>query len=83
MESLYWFLREQIDGYTLINVYIYQGRQIDSTPYHAKPALLRALLSHIDGLRISFPTQRVLIGGDSNIIPTDADLYNPDHPRYV
>jgi exodeoxyribonuclease-3 len=40
------------------------------------------LISHIDSLRISFPTQRVIVGGDFDIIPTDADLSNPDHPDW-
>ena len=48
MESLYWFLRAQIDEYTLINVYIYQGKQIDSTRYHAKLLFLRHLISYVD-----------------------------------
>ena len=81
-ESLHRFIQVHINGYILINVYVHQGQLIDSTPYRSKLIFLRALISHIDGLRISLPTQRVIIGGDFNIIPTDADLYNPDHPDW-
>ena len=82
-ESLYRFLQVQIDGYILINVYIHQGQLIDSIPYRAKLVFLRALITHIDNLHHSFPTQRIIIGGDFNIIPTEADLYNPNHPDWA
>ena len=60
---------------------MHQGQLIGSQYYQDKLVFLRRLITHIRSLTAN--GFRVILGGDINIMPTDADLYNPDHPDWA
>jgi exodeoxyribonuclease-3 len=80
-ESQCRFIQVSIANTVYINVYIHQGQLIDSTYYMDKLNFLKTLIAHVTELMKSGFT--VILGGDFNIMPTDADLYNPDHPDWA
>ena len=75
------FLQVTIQHFVFINVYMHQGQLIGSQYYQDKLVFLRRLITHIRSLTAN--GFRVILGGDINIMPTDADLYNPDHPDWA
>jgi exodeoxyribonuclease-3 len=75
------YLQVTIQHFVFINVYIHQGQLVGSPFYQDKLIFLRCLLKHLRSLTAD--GFRVILGGDINIMPTDADLYNPDHPEWA
>lgn len=60
-------------GVRVHSVYVPNGRTPDSEHYHYKLAWLEALRRQVDG-----GPDGVLVCGDMNIAPTDADVFDPD-----
>ena len=78
--STYRFIQINIQNLVIINVYIHQGQRIGSTAYHDKLTFLTNLLHHITHLQQQ--QYIVIIAGDFNIMPSDHDLYNANHPEW-
>jgi exodeoxyribonuclease-3 len=62
-------------GVLVTSVYVPNGRSLDSDHYAYKLAWLAKLRQHIDAL--ATPAQPVVVAGDFNIAPTDADVWDP------
>lgn len=62
-------------GVTVASVYVPNGREVGHDHYIYKLGWLRRLRADLDAN--SSPDELLLIGGDWNIIPTDADLWDP------
>jgi exodeoxyribonuclease-3 len=70
-------------GIRVYSVYVPNGRQPDSEHYHYKLAWLAALRDAVSAARQSVvggagPAGGLLICGDMNIAPTDADVFDPE-----
>lgn len=63
-------------GITVVNVYVPNGRSLDSDHYQYKLRWLARLGDHID--KLAPPEDPVLIAGDFNIAPADVDVYRPE-----
>src|SRR5215211_1520287 len=63
------------DGITVVTVYVPNGRALDADHYQYKLAWLERLHAHLDA--VSRPGDPVIVAGDWNIAPTDADVYDP------
>ena len=61
------------DGIRVVSVYVPNGREPDSEHYHYKLAWLAALREMVAG-----GPEDVVVCGDMNIAPTDADVFDPD-----
>lgn len=62
-------------GITVVNVYVPNGRSLDSDHYQYKLGWLARLGEHLD--KLTTPGDSVVIAGDFNIAPSDVDVYNP------
>jgi exodeoxyribonuclease III len=60
----------------LVNLYVPNGRSVDSEPYHYKLAWLAALRDWLETL--SAAHERVVLMGDFNIAPADRDVHDPE-----
>ena len=65
-----------INGVRVINVYIVNGQAPDTDKFVYKMNWLKALREYIDDEMTRHA--RVVLLGDFNIAPTDADVHNPD-----
>jgi exodeoxyribonuclease-3 len=63
-----------VDGIRMASVYVPNGRTLDSPEYPRKLAFLDAMAARISELQIDSP---VIVGGDMNIAPADADVFDP------
>jgi len=63
------------EGVRVVSIYAPNGRKIDSTFYQAKLAWYERLTQWL--LDTASPDQPLVIGGDFNVAPTDADVWNP------
>ena len=63
------------DGITVVNVYVPNGRVVGSDHFEYKLNWLERLGAHVDA--VTEPGDAVIIAGDFNIAPTDADVYDP------
>jgi exodeoxyribonuclease III len=66
-----------VDGIRFVSTYVPNGRTLDSPEYPRKLEFLAAAADRAEALRTQEPGRGLLIAGDINIAPTDADLYNP------
>ncbi len=73
------FISGNIDGISVVNVYVPQGSQIGSDKFQYKLTWLRALLDYIT--RRFTPGDPLLVTGDFNVIMEDKDVYDPDRFR--
>lgn len=69
----------EIDGITIVNTYVPQGRDVDHEMYQYK-------LEWFDRLRALFekrfaPDQSIVWVGDINVAPTDVDIHDPKRLR--
>jgi exodeoxyribonuclease-3 len=62
-----------VDGIRFASVYVPNGRTLDSPEYPRKLAFLEAMGARIGELR----GDGLIVGGDMNIAPADADVYDP------
>jgi exodeoxyribonuclease III len=63
-----------IDGIRMASVYVPNGRTLDSPEYPRKLAFLDAMAARIAELQRG---AELLVAGDMNIAPADADVYDP------
>ena len=63
------------DGITVVNVYVPNGRVVGSDHYAYKLSWLERLGAHVDA--VVEPGAAVIVAGDFNVAPTDADVYDP------
>jgi exodeoxyribonuclease III len=63
-----------VDGIRFVSTYVPNGRTLDSPEYPRKLEFLRAAANRSGAIAATGP---VLIGGDLNIAPADADVYDP------
>jgi exodeoxyribonuclease III len=61
-------------GIRFVSVYVPNGRTLDSPEYPRKLAFLEAMAKRIADLRAQGP---LIVCGDMNIAPADADVYDP------
>jgi exodeoxyribonuclease-3 len=62
-------------GVRVVSVYAPNGRSLGSTFYEAKLAWLNRLLRWL--AEAADPTEPLVLGGDLNVAPTDADVWDP------
>jgi exodeoxyribonuclease-3 len=65
----------RVDGITVVTIYVPNGRALDADHYVYKLAWLDRLAAHVRA--VSKPGDPVIVAGDFNIAPTDADVYDP------
>jgi exodeoxyribonuclease-3 len=66
-----------ICGIRMASVYVPNGRSLDSPEYPRKLAFLDAMSERIATLQAATAHDALLIAGDMNIAPADADVYDP------
>ena len=64
-----------VDGITIVNVYVPNGRALDADHYQYKLRWLDRLAAHVDA--VAPDGGPVIVAGDFNIAPTDVDVYDP------
>ena len=67
-----------VDGIRIVSVYVPNGRTLDSPEYPRKLAFLDAMAARIAELQADSP---LIVAGDMNIAPADADVYDPRRVR--
>jgi exodeoxyribonuclease-3 len=65
------------DGVRGHSVYVPNGRAVGHDHYHYKLSWLDRLRTHLT--QTTKPSDPVIVAGDWNIIPTDLDVWDPDH----
>lgn len=63
------------NGVRVASVYAPNGQEVESVAYHYKLNFFNALYAHAQHL-LTFD-EKIIIGGDFNVAPTDADVYDP------
>jgi exodeoxyribonuclease-3 len=61
--------------FTVVNVYVPNGRSLDHEQYQYKLSWLARLEDHLDAVRQR--SDAVVLAGDFNIAPADIDVYSP------
>ena len=69
-------LTAKCGGITVVDVYVPNGRSLDSDHYRYKLGWLARLGKHIDA--VAQPGDPVIVAGDFNIAPADVDVYSPE-----
>ena len=69
------YLETIINGVRLINIYLPNGNPVDSEKFPYKLRWMDRLKTRLRELRIA--NDPFLVGGDFNVIPEDADCYDP------
>ncbi|HEX5466714.1 MAG TPA: exodeoxyribonuclease III [Candidatus Limnocylindrales bacterium] len=69
------FLAADCDGLRVISIYAPNGRALATETYEAKLAWYERLLAWLQAQ--ADPAQPLVLGGDLNIAPADADVYDP------
>ena len=65
-----------VDGVRLYNLYVPNGKEVDSDKYRYKLEWLERMRAHLAGELARHP--RLAVVGDFNIAPADADVHDPD-----
>ena len=65
-----------VAGVRVVSAYVPNGRSLDSPEYPRKLAFLDAMAARIEALREQ-AAGGLLVAGDMNIAPADADVYDP------
>jgi exodeoxyribonuclease-3 len=63
------------DGVRVVSLYAPNGRVVDSPFYHAKLAWYERLARWLQ--EAATPDEALVLGGDFNVAPTDADVWDP------
>lgn len=69
------YLEAVVGGIRIISVYVPNGQSVGSVKYAYKLAFFKRLKSHVGDLLKHH--EKLIIGGDFNVAPTDNDVYNP------
>lgn len=70
------FLQAEIEGITLINCYVPNGKAVDDEKYHYKLRWLDQLIIHLK--QLVSENRRIVLMGDFNIAPDDRDVYDAE-----
>ncbi len=62
------------DGVKVVSVYVPNGRSLEDDHYKYKLEWMKKLKKHVDAF--AKPDERLVIGGDFNIAPTDDDVWD-------
>ncbi|NBR92919.1 MAG: exodeoxyribonuclease III, partial [Actinobacteria bacterium] len=62
-------------GVKVISVYVPNGRALDHEHYQYKLRWLDSLRAHVQA--VATPADRLVVGGDFNIAPSDIDVWDP------
>ena len=65
----------EVDGITIVNVYVPNGRALDADHYQYKLRWLDRLGKHVDA--VAPDGAPLIVAGDFNIAPADVDVYDP------
>jgi exodeoxyribonuclease III len=65
-----------VEGVRVASVYVPNGRTLDNPEFPRKLAFLDAMVARIADMRDGWP-DGVVVAGDMNIAPADADVYDP------
>ena len=68
------YLEAEVDGCTVSSIYLPNGNPQPGPKFDYKLAWFERLIEHADGLYRS--GQPVVLAGDFNVVPTNADIYN-------
>ncbi|HEX3802893.1 MAG TPA: exodeoxyribonuclease III [Solirubrobacteraceae bacterium] len=66
-----------VAGTRFVSTYVPNGRSLDSPEFPRKLGFLEAAAERAATLRAAGDARSLVIAGDINIAPTDADVYNP------
>jgi exodeoxyribonuclease-3 len=73
------YIEAAVDGVLIAGLYLPNGNPWPGPRFDYKQAWFERLIAHAAGLLASgLP---VALAGDFNVVPTDADIYSPDHWR--
>jgi exodeoxyribonuclease-3 len=64
------------DGIRIVTVYVPNGRALHAEHYQYKLRWLDRMHAHLDA--VAEPGEPLILAGDFNIAPTDADVYDPE-----
>lgn len=65
-----------IEGVRIVNVYVPNGRAVDSPYFAPKLEWIRRLRGYFD--ETARPTDAIVVCGDFNVTPEDRDVYDPE-----
>jgi exodeoxyribonuclease-3 len=68
------YLEAEVDGLVVASIYLPNGNPQPGPKFDYKLAWFERLLAHAQSLRAS--SRDVVLAGDLNVVPTDADIYN-------
>jgi exodeoxyribonuclease-3 len=68
------YLEAEVQGLTVASIYLPNGNPTGSPNFEYKLAWFERLIAHADTLYAS--GKPVVLAGDLNVVPTDADIYN-------
>jgi exodeoxyribonuclease-3 len=69
------YLEATVDGVRVASIYLPNGNPVDSDKYPYKLSWMARLEDHVrDRLALE---EALVLGGDYNVVPTDADVYDP------
>jgi exodeoxyribonuclease-3 len=69
------YLEATVDGVRVASIYLPNGNPVDSDKYPYKLSWMARLEDHVrDRLALE---EALILGGDYNVVPTDADVYDP------
>ncbi len=66
-----------VDAIRFVSTYVPNGRTLDSPEYPRKLEFLAAAAERVAAIRGQEPERGLLLAGDINIAPADADVHNP------
>jgi exodeoxyribonuclease III len=66
-----------VAGTRFVSTYVPNGRSVDSPEFPRKLAFLEAAAERAAAIRAGSGDERLVIAGDMNIAPADADVYDP------
>ena len=66
-----------VAGTRFVSTYVPNGRSLDSPEYPRKLAFLEAAAKRAAAIRMAADRTSLVIAGDMNVAPADADVYDP------
>jgi exodeoxyribonuclease III len=71
------YIEAAVDGMLVASIYLPNGNPNPGPKFDYKLAWLGRLITHAEGLKAAGVP--VVLAGDYNIVPTEADIYQPNH----